>query len=358
MKSNKINITFSLPNLLPGGAERVISYIAQNIDPKIFNSTLLIFGYSKDASYQVKDIEIIFLEKPRVLSGVIDFIKYTIKKKPHIMVSAAGHLNIITGYMSFLFPKTKFIAREATVLSLDAAFFKTKRFNLLAFIGNKRFHFFDKIVCQSRDMLEDIKYSYNIDENKLVVINNPITDSFNLKKSKFKNNPIQYITVGRLSKEKGIGRILKVLSKVNFPFHYTIIGNGIEKENIFSLINQYGLSDKITHIDFTKDVSKYLEKSDLFLQGSYFEGFPNSLIESCAVGTPVIAFNAPGGTKEIIVNNVNGFLVENEDEFLDKLNDSRDWRPEKIRASVLDKFNKKVILQQYEDLFINILKKR
>ena len=187
MKSNKINITFSLPNLLPGGAERVISFIAQNIDPKIFNSTLLIFGYSKDASYQVKDIEIIFLEKPRVLSGVIDFIKYTIKKKPHIMVSAAGHLNIITGYMSFLFPKTKFIAREATVLSLDAAFFKTKRFNLLAFIGNKRFHFFDKIVCQSRDMLEDIKYSYNIDENKLVVINNPITDSFNLKKSKFKN---------------------------------------------------------------------------------------------------------------------------------------------------------------------------
>ena len=44
----------------------------------------------------------------------------------------------------------------------------------------------------------------------------------------------------------------------------------------------------------------YLSDSDFFIQGSYVEGFPNSVLESCSVGTPVIAFNCPGGTKEII----------------------------------------------------------
>ena len=211
MKSSKINITFVLPNLLPGGAERVFAYIAQNIDPKKFNATLLIIGYSKDASYDIDNIDLIFLEKQRVLNGIVDLFKYIRKNKPDILVSAVGHLNTVTAYMSILFPKTKFIAREVTVLSLDEAFFKTKKYDPLAFITNNRFRFFDKIICQSKDMLEDIKANCYINENKFVVINNPVTDTFKLKNLLIKNNPIQYITVGRLSKEKGIDRILKAI---------------------------------------------------------------------------------------------------------------------------------------------------
>tara|TARA_R110002111_G_scaffold110212_5_gene169542 strand:+ start:18894 stop:19967 length:1074 start_codon:yes stop_codon:yes gene_type:complete len=357
MKSDKINITFALPNLLPGGAERVISYVAQNISHKKFNTTLLIMGYSKDASYDVKGIDVVYLEKQRVLNGITNLFKYIRINKPDIVVSAVGHLNTVTAYMSLFFPKTKFISREVTVLSLDAEFFGSNKYSPLQYIGKKRFNFFDKIICQSRDMLDDIKDSYNISENNLIVINNPITDNFNLKELNQINTPIQYITVGRLSKEKGIDRILKVLSKLEHPFHFTLIGNGVEKENLFALAKDYGLSDKITHIEFTKEVSKYLEKSDYFLQGSHFEGFPNCLIESCSVGTPVIAFKAPGGTKEIVENNINGFLVENEEEFIERLNTSKEWNPVDIRASVDKKFNKKVILQQYEDLFVNIVKK-
>ena len=356
MKTDKINITFALPNLLPGGAERVFSYIAQNIDQNKFNSTLLIIGHSKDASYDVKDINVVFLEKSRVLNGIPALFSYIKKNKPDILISAIGHLNIVTAYLSVFFPRTKFISREVTVLTLDNAFFKKKVFNLMDLISDRRFNYFDKIICQSQDMMVDIQDSCTIDDGKLVVINNPITDGFELKEQRAKNNPIQFITVGRLSREKGYDRIIKVLSKITIPFHYTIIGSGSEKDAIFSLIEHYGLSDNITHIEFTKDVSKYLEKSDFFLQGSHFEGFPNCLIESCAVGTPVIAFKAPGGTKEIIEDNINGFLVDNENDYLEKLMDSREWNPVEVRDSVIKKFNKDLILQQYEDLFINILK--
>jgi hypothetical protein len=69
MKSDKINITFALPNLLPGGAERVMSFLAEKVDPNKFNSTLLVIGYSKDASYDINNINVIFFEKPKVSKG-------------------------------------------------------------------------------------------------------------------------------------------------------------------------------------------------------------------------------------------------------------------------------------------------
>ncbi|OBX21888.1 hypothetical protein A9996_17540 [Gelidibacter algens] len=165
-----------------------------------------------------------------------------------------------------------------------------------------------------------------------------------------KNN----ITIGRISEGKGYIRILEILAKLSFPFQYTIIGEGAYYDIVFSKIRELGLNDKVNYIRFTNNVSEYLVDHDMFLQGSYSEGFPNALLESCAVGTPVIAFNVPGGTKEIIEDGINGFLVDNDDDFLEKLNDNREWNPEIVRESVYKKFNKNKIISDYEKFFIEI----
>ncbi|WP_417370874.1 glycosyltransferase [Gelidibacter japonicus] len=359
MSSNKINITFALPNLLPGGAERVVSYIAQNIDSKKFNSTLLIVGYSKDASYDIKGIEVVYLEKERVLNGIVDLYKYIKRTKPDIMLSAIGHLNTVTAYMSLLFPKTKFVAREVNVLSVLATFDKPKKCNLMGYIEDKRFNFFSKVICQSQDMLDDFNKNYNIKKDKLVVINNPITDDFKVKKRISINKPIQFITVARFDKEKGHPRILEALSKVSFPFHYTIIGRGAEEMNIFDLIETYNLTNKITHIPFTKEVPRYLAESDLYLQGSFVEGFPNAVIESCMVGTPILAIDAPGGINEIIYSNINGKIVSNVEEFtqaLEQINANYSFTPKLVSNSVNTRYSGEFILNKYETLFLNLAK--
>ena len=161
----------------------------------------------------------------------------------------------------------------------------------------------------------------------LLIIQNPITDDFKIKNEVVttKTKHFNFITVGRLAEIKGHLRIINILSKINTSFTYTIIGDGPLKSEILVEAKRLNISEKIKHIPFTNKIAEQLSKNDFFLQGSLSEGFPNALLESCAVGTPAIAFDVPGGTKEIIENGVNGFLVDTEQEFIDRLNNLNLW---------------------------------
>ena len=241
--------------------------------------------------------------------------------------------------LAIFFRKTNFVARETVVKGSN----RPKKNKFLKLDWLKKYTI-KKIICQSNDMMNDLIINYGFKKEKIIVLNNPITNDFKPKAnaSNFKTKDvINFITVGRLARPKGHERILHSLAKLNFPFHYTFIGSGPEEANIFKLISKLKLENKITHIPFTKEVPKYLASNDIYLQGSYVEGFPNALLESCAIGTPVIVFNAPGGINEIVENDINGYIANNESEFLNaikKMIDIGFWNPTSISHSVLRKY--------------------
>ena len=360
----KIKTFFVLPTLYAGGAERVMSFIAQNLDEDRFDTTLIIIGLESESKFKVEGIPVIFLNKTRVLRGVFQLSRLIRKNKPQIVISSLSHLNSIMGYIGLFFPKIVFIGRHASILNAPNEK-KTETPKKKSFIGSI-FNYFvfglkklDYIICQSSDMRQSIIEGYNVDRDKVKIINNPITHTNGIKKIHLNGHKIKkYITVGRLSKTKGHLRILDTLGKVDFPFQYTIIGEGDYYDLIIEKIKKLGLEDKVKYINYTNNVFEHLVAHDMFLQGSYSEGFPNALLESCVVGVPVIAFNSPGGTKEIVENEVNGFLVEDEEEYLQKLNDKREWDPEIIRESVYKKFSKNKIIGDYEKLFLEALKNK
>lgn len=350
-----------LPNLRAGGAERVLSYIAQELNHDVFQTSLVIIGHESEAAYDVEGIRVVFFNKERVQDGAKDLFKYIKTNKPDILVSAVGHLNTVTAYMSWFFPQTKFVAREVNVLSVLSKYINYSSGNkIIKYMGRNRFNRFDKIICQSQDMLNDLNNSYNIRQHKLVVINNPVTSGFHLKTKKEISKPIRFITVARLVKQKGHARLIEALGKVDFPFHYTIIGDGPEKEKLFNRIDELGFKDKVTNIPFTKDVAKYLSDSDLYLQGSYVEGFPNAIIESGMVGTPILAIDAPGGINEIIYDGINGHVVPDETVFVDYLNainQEYKFKPKEVSETISSRYSKAIILKKYEDLFKSLVSK-
>jgi glycosyltransferase involved in cell wall biosynthesis len=358
--SKKIKIFFVLPTLYAGGAERVISFVSQNLDKKKFDTKLIVIGFEKDSKYDVSGIPVVFLNKKRVLNGAFALLRLISKEKPQIVVSSISHLNAIMGLISLVVTKTKFIGRHASIIATAESTYQRKpkrSFPLTSVFdyytyGTKKL---DHYICQSTDMKENVMKVYGIDSEKITIINNPVTQIDTIKEKRLSGDVKKYITIGRLSKIKGHTRILEILSQLKFPFKYTIIGEGSNYDTIFEKVKELNLEDKVQYVKHTNDVFKYLLKHDMFLQGSFSEGFPNALLESCTVGVPVIAFNAPGGTKEIVVDGVNGFLVNNEEEFLEKLKDKRDWDPKTIKESVYRKFNKNKIITDYEKLFVEIL---
>lgn len=353
---SKIKVLFILPSLRAGGAERVISFIAQNIDKKTFDPILIVVGFEKDKSYSIENLKVVYLNKTRVIKGVPSLFYLLRQYKPNIVVSSIGHVNILLGVFSLVFPNMRFIAREASVNGKRkrSKSIKNQIYERLVKLFYPRL---DKIICQSIDMKEDLLENYDISSEKVIVINNPITNSQKSPRAKTKINydkTINYITIGRLVDVKGHSRILEALSKISFAFTYTIIGEGPLKSEIFDIIKNYNMVEKVKYVAFTNNVNEYLLASDFFLQGSYIEGFPNATLESCTVGTPVIAFDAPGGTKEIIKNGINGFIVKSEEEFLDKLRERYDWDASQIISSVHEKFGAETIINQYTNLFLKI----
>ncbi|SHK47530.1 glycosyltransferase [Thermocrinis minervae] len=74
------------------------------------------------------------------------------------------------------------------------------------------------------------------------------------------------------------------------------------------IAKEYGVEDRVVGLGFRQDVNELLNASDFFLLSSYFEGFPNALLQAMAVGLVCIS-TAVSGAVEIIEDGHNGFLV-------------------------------------------------
>lgn len=355
----KNRIFFILPTLHAGGAERVMSFVAQNLDKEKFDATLIVVGFEKDSKFDVTGCPIIFLNKSRVIKGALALSILIAKQKPQIVVSSIAHLNTLMGLISTFLTKPVYVGRQAAISGILRHIYpdtyKKRKSKFSSKIANFGIKQLDHFICQSDDMRKNLMDTYDVDNDLITVIGNPVTQTDIIKIKKSANEVKKYITVGRLSKGKGHIRVLRALSKLTFPFQYTIIGEGTYFNDIVHEVKELRLEERVNFIKYTDSVQNYLVDCDMFLQGSYTEGFPNALLESCAIGVPVIAFNVPGGTKDIVEDGVNGFLVEDEDEYYRQLNNKTVWNPEEIRESVFKKFNKQKIINDYEKLFFRLL---
>ncbi len=90
-----------------------------------------------------------------------------------------------------------------------------------------------------------------------------------------------------------------------------IYGDGGEKFFLQKLIDKYKLNEFVILHGNTNKITEKYKNSSIFLFTSQAEGYPMVLIEAQSNGLPCIAYDAPTGPSEIIVDKKNGFLIEN-----------------------------------------------
>lgn len=126
------------------------------------------------------------------------------------------------------------------------------------------------------------------------------------------------LTTGRLAWWKGWKFMIDSFMKFRKEVHnalFIMVGEGEDYDKIKLYISENKLADKIllTGKKGGEEIASYLNASDLYIMGSYKEGWPTALMEAVACGVPVCATDF-SAVDEIIIEGVNGYIVRNRDE--------------------------------------------
>lgn len=311
---NKIKLFIIIPTLQCGGSEKFISLLCNHINSNAF-TVLLVVLQNNHPFYQITNpsITVINLHKDRVRYALPATRRIINQFNPDIVFSAANHVNLYLAIFRKLFSKKiKFIARESSIVSLNTN--NAAMPFLYHRLIKKYYHRLDTIICQGKYMQQDLLAHYGIDAAKTIIINNATAkNKVDEIRAKQIDKPYKFITVSRLSPEKGIERLIHAVGLLSVPFELYIIGDGKQKTVLQKLVATLNLHEQVFFKPENKTPFEGMEDADLFLLGSYYEGFPNALIEAGAWGIPAIAFDAAGGIAEIIENEKNGLLVDDND---------------------------------------------
>ena len=310
MKRRKKRIMLMVPMLHQGGFERVCVVTARLLEP--FYEVYVVIFDSSDIAYDIKGINVIDLRlgsKKGVPAKIVQVIRRCIN-----VMRLKDSLGIDIAY-SF----------GPTANLINAL---TRRHNQVWLgirsymdMGNpKQIRFFarhsDKLICCSETIHKEIEEKYKCDH--AYTLHNPfdVTEITALSTQEEAEIPWEdgriIVSMGREDVVKGFWHLIKSFALVHKKLPDTklmIIGKG-EFTQYRDLAFRLGIDDAVYFTGVKRNPYPYLKKGSLYVLTSYYEGFPNALVEAMAIGLPIIATDCMTGPREILEDKY-GILISN-----------------------------------------------
>jgi len=357
----KRKILLITPQLEGGGAEKVFRIIIENLNPEYFDIHILVISHPTGYYNSIpKHIEKESLNYKRVRYSLYGVYKHILKVQPSVVLCFnITHLAIWMGFLKAFLPKDiKVVCRESTILSAQNKGYVWYKQKILNFLYRKLYKNVDSVIALSKSMSEDLVINYQIPKNKIEVIGNPISSKKVMGRSLFyegnlPENKFNLVFVGRLSKEKRLEFLLKAVAMAqNQYIHLTLIGkpsNDEYHEKLKRIVEKYELEEKVTFFGHQSNPYPYLAKANMLVMTSRYEGFPNVILESFALGIPVMVLESIANFKEF-VDNETGIVAPNKESFIKELKTIhlKEWDKQKIQEKAEQKYNLLKIMKNYE----------
>lgn len=292
------------------------------------------------------------LKDSKLLKNYINIIK---KLKPDLVMTFTIKPNIYGGIACQL-TRTKYIS---SITGLGTAIRGESKIAPLirALYRNS----VKKAKCIYFENKGDLKYfNANIFKNNISKL--VPGSGINLNKFKFKEYPdnnkeINFLTIGRIMKDKGSSELLEASKFIKSKYKNVefYIAGDFDDDSYKDLILKLDNQGIINYLGFRNDISYLMEKSHCIIHPSYHEGLSNVLLEAAATGRPVIASDVPG-CKETFIEGETGISIKSKDisslikgieRFLSLENLDREKMGIKARKHVEKNFNRKFVIKKY-----------
>lgn len=371
--SRKIRILFITVGLEIGGTEKMIVRILRNINKHRYDVSLCCLEKKGPLHHEIErgKIDVLYLnipKRPLLYSLLLHFVAVVrlfliLRKKRfkivHSFLPRANIISRIAGYM----------AGVPIVISSNRTSRIRKKYYL--FLDWLTSPLVDKITAVSNAVGRYTIKKMKMKRDKIAVIENGI-DFKNLEIEHYRkedwgiNSNTDVIgIVGRLVPVKGhkcFLRAAQIIKRESPHVKFFIVGDGPERERLKQMVRDLDLIDNIVFTGMVQNIFKFIKIFDILVSCSLWEGMSNSILEAMAMGKPVVATQV-GGTPEIVIDGVNGFLVPSKDacllasKVLILLRDRElcQRMGESGKIIVKERFDIKHTIRKMEDMYNNLL---
>ena len=180
------------------------------------------------------------------------------------------------------------------------------------------------------------------------------------------SDPFVFLWAGRLEHVKGVDLLLEAVKSLSEntqrQFSVRLAGKGSLREKLEQQAIDLGVNDRVSFLGrlSREEMLKEMQQANCFVLPTRYEAFGVVLIEATATGLPVIATRSGG--PDSIVTKENGLLIERENvnelagamlEMMSKINA---FSSKEIRDQTLERYGDRSVMEQYNQLFIHLLK--
>ncbi|HBB31518.1 MAG TPA: glycosyl transferase [Cyanobacteria bacterium UBA8803] len=322
-------IAILIPKLDVGGAERVVLNLLKGMLKTALEIEIDLVLASAEGQWLNEipsEIRVVNLKTPfgptlKTISRVtFPLAHYLRTEKPDVVLSNLWYYNVFAVIAVAL-------ARITTRLILieHGSFSPLKKFPrrtmlwLLPLLMRYLYPYANYIVTVSKGLAQELTADLNLKPSLIKTIYNPVIDERLYQGAQqsvthpwFNDREIPVILgVGRLSDIKNFPTLIRAFALVlkQQPARLVILGDGEDKPKLIALVRELGLEDNVALLGFLDNPYAYMARSHVFVLSSASEAFGNVIVESLALGTPVVSTNCPNGPDEILDNGKYGELV-------------------------------------------------